>query len=86
MDVRNCDGILAALKERGGVDGIVSRSEVGMRAVAQMTHQLGLPSISDTAAANATSGSAMRRLWASKGFSTEFVQFLKSIVWVSNGN
>ena len=52
MDVRNCDGILAALEARGGVDGIVSMSEVGIRAAAHMSHKLGLPSISETTAEN----------------------------------
>jgi biotin carboxylase len=74
VDVRDCKSILEALRETGGVDGIVSISEVGICPAAYLSAQLGLASISEEAAANARSKAAMRRLWASTGFSTEFAE------------
>ena len=38
-------------------------AEVGVRAAANISARLGLPSISEEAAANATSKAAMRRHW-----------------------
>jgi biotin carboxylase len=74
IDVRDCSRIVDAVGRRGGVDGIVSMSEIGIGPAAHMSAQLGLTSISEEAAANARSKAAMRRLWASTGFSTDFAE------------
>ena len=67
IDLNDCDGLVAAVKENGGIDGIVSMAEVGVRAAATIAARLGLPSISEDAASNATSKAAMRRLWRKLG-------------------
>jgi biotin carboxylase len=72
VDVRDCNRIIKTLHEAGGVDGIISMSEVGIEPAASLSAQLGLPTISEEAAANARSKAAMRRLWASSEFSVEF--------------
>jgi biotin carboxylase len=74
IDVRDCNSIVDAVREKGGVDGIVSMSEVGIVPAASMSTHLGLASISQKAAANARSKAAMRRLWASTGFSVVFAE------------
>lgn len=54
------------------VDGIVAMAEAGVRTVAILCEKLGLSSISVSAAFNATSKLAMRKLWANTGYSTGF--------------
>jgi biotin carboxylase/SAM-dependent methyltransferase len=73
IDITHCDELVEAVAAHGGVDGIVTRAEVGVRAAAQMCHRLGLPTVSAEAAANATSKAAMRRLW--KGLGKRSPQF-----------
>ena len=52
---------------------MVSMAEVGVRAAANISAGLGLPSISEEAAANATSKGAMRRHWQGIGqYSADF--------------
>jgi biotin carboxylase len=65
IDLNDCDSLIAAVKKIGGVDGVVSMAEVGVRSAAHISAQLGLPSISEESASNATSKAAMRRLWRS---------------------
>lgn len=73
IDLNDCDALIEAVEKQGGVDGVVSMAEVGVRAAATVSSRLGLPSISEEAAANATSKVAMRRLWQKIGaFSTPF--------------
>jgi biotin carboxylase len=67
IDLFDTERLLAAVDDFGGVDGVVSMSEVGVRQAALLAHRLGLPSITQKAAANATSKAAMRRLWADAG-------------------
>jgi biotin carboxylase len=63
IDLNDCDALLKVIDKQGGIDGVVSMAEVGVRAAASISYRLGLPSISEEAAANATSKAAMRRLW-----------------------
>jgi biotin carboxylase len=63
IDLNDCDALIDAVTKRGGVDGVVSMAEIGVRAAASISERLGLPSISEEAAASATSKAAMRRLW-----------------------
>ena len=63
IDLNDCSALIDAVSNRGGVDGVVSMAEVGVRAAASISGRIGLPSISEEAAANATSKAAMRRLW-----------------------
>lgn len=63
IDLNDRDSLLHAVAQHGGVDGVVSMAEVGVRTAASISAQLGLPSISQEAAANATSKAAMRRCW-----------------------
>jgi len=73
IDITHSDELVAAIAAHGGVDGIVTRSEVGVRPAALMCTQLGLPTVSIEAATNATSKAAMRRLWRGLGkWSPEF--------------
>src|SRR5579864_9845492 len=73
IDLNDCDSLIHATKQLGGVDGVVSMAEVGVRAAATISARLGLPSISEQAAANATSKAAMRRCWQSlTEYSTDF--------------
>jgi biotin carboxylase len=73
IDLTDCESLTRAVTERGGVDGVVSMAEVGVRAAANISARLGLPSISEEAAANATSKAAMRRNWQRIGkYSTGF--------------
>lgn len=63
VDLNDCDALIDAVTKRGGVDGVLSMAEVGVRASASISERLGLASISEEAAANATSKAAMRQLW-----------------------
>jgi len=73
IDLNDCESLAQAVSERGGVDGIVSMAEVGVRAAANISARLGLPSISEEAAARSTSKALMRRNWqAIAEYSTEF--------------
>ena len=67
IDLNDCDALTSAVTEQGGIDGVVSMAEVGVRAAANISARLGLPSISEEAAANATSKAAMRRCWRQMG-------------------
>ena len=73
IDLNDCDSLTQAVTALGGIDGVVSMAEVGVRAAANISARLGLPSISEGAAANATSKAAMRRNWQQIGkYSTGF--------------
>ena len=72
IDLNDCESLTRAVTESGGVDGVVSMAEVGVRAAAKISARFGLPSISEQAAANATSKAAMRRLWQPTQYSTGF--------------
>src|SRR5579862_3839134 len=73
IDLADCDSLIQAVTKLGGVDGVVSMAEVGVRPAANISARLSLPSISEEAAANATSKAAMRRSWQSLGrYSTGF--------------
>jgi biotin carboxylase len=73
IDLNDCDALVKAVEQHGGIDGVVSMAEVGVRAAATVSSRLGLSSISEEAAANATSKAAMRRLWQKIGvYSTPF--------------
>jgi biotin carboxylase len=67
VDLFDTEGLLAAVEGFGGVDGVLSMSEAGVRPAALLADRLGLASITRAAAANATSKAAMRRLWAAAG-------------------
>ncbi len=73
IDLNDCESLTQAVTKSGGVDGVVSMAEVGVRAAANISARLRLPSISEEAAANATSKAAMRRNWQHIGeYSTAF--------------
>jgi biotin carboxylase len=73
IDLNDWESLLEAATKVGGVDGVVSMAEVGVRAAAHISARMGLPSISEEAAANATSKAAMRRRWKRMGkYSTDF--------------
>jgi biotin carboxylase len=63
IDLNDCDSLIEAVRQSGGINGVVSMAEVGVRPAAHISARLGLPSISEEATANATSKAAMRRLW-----------------------
>lgn len=63
IDLNDCDSLVESITQHGGIDGVVSMAEVGVRAAATLSSRLGLSSISEEAAANATSKAAMRRRW-----------------------
>jgi biotin carboxylase len=63
IDLFDYEALLKAIKTYGGVDGIISMAEVGVRPAAFLSARLGLPSITQEAAIRATSKAAMRRLW-----------------------
>jgi biotin carboxylase len=67
IDLNDCDSLRQAVLKYGGVDGVVSMAEVGVRAAASIAARLNLPSISEQAAAHATSKAAMRRSWQELG-------------------
>ena len=73
IDLVDVDGLQRAIADAGGIDGVVSMAEVGVKPAAELSARLGLRSITCQAAANATSKAAMRHGWASLGpFSTDF--------------
>jgi len=73
IDLNDCESLTQAVTAQGGVDGVVSMAEVGVRAAANISRRLGLPSLSEEAAANATSKAVMRRNWQRIGkYSTDF--------------
>jgi biotin carboxylase/SAM-dependent methyltransferase len=73
VDLVDAEGLAAAALASGPLDGVVTMAEVGVRAAARLAAQLSLPSISEEAAARATSKAAMRRCWAGLGaYSTDF--------------
>ena len=73
IDLNDCDALVQAIEKFGAVDGVVAMAEVGVRAAARISARLGLPSITEQAAANATSKAAMRRAWRSlPEYSTDF--------------
>ncbi len=73
IDLGDSPALISAVEQGGGIDGVVSMAEVGVRAAAEISARMGLPSISEQAAANATSKAAMRRLWKGIGnFSPDF--------------
>jgi biotin carboxylase len=72
VDVRDCARLTELVRQHGGVDGIVSMSEVGVLPAVQIAAQLQLPALSEMAACQARSKAAMRRLWNGLPFSTEF--------------
>ena len=63
IDLNDCESLISAVERCGGIDGVVSVAEVGVRSAAHISSKLGLPSISEEAAANATSKAKMRLLW-----------------------
>ncbi|HEY3975005.1 MAG TPA: ATP-grasp domain-containing protein [Candidatus Sulfotelmatobacter sp.] len=67
IDLTDCQSLTRAVTDLGGIDGVVSMAEVGVRAAANISTRLGLPSISEEGAANATSKAAMRRRWLPLG-------------------
>jgi biotin carboxylase len=67
IDLNDCESLTQAVTTYGGVDGVVSMAEVGVCAAANISARLRLPSISEEAAANATSKAAMRRRWQRLG-------------------
>ena len=73
IDLNACEALIQMVEEHGGVDGVVSMAEAGVRPAGHISARLGLPSICVEAAANATSKAAMRRLWRSRGeYSIDF--------------
>src|SRR4051794_27791535 len=73
IDLNDCDALIESVMKNGGVDGVVSMAEVGVRSAAAISARMGLASISEEAASNATSKAAMRRLWrALKSYSVPF--------------
>jgi biotin carboxylase len=73
IDLNDCDSLIEGVRQSGGINGVVSMAEVGVRPAVHISARLGLPSISEEAIANATSKAAMRRLWRSiPEHSTEF--------------
>jgi biotin carboxylase len=73
IDLNDCDSLTEAVTKFGGIDGVVSMAEVGVRAAANISARLELPSISEQAAENATSKAAMRRSWQRlSNYSTNF--------------
>ena len=67
VDLIDIEGLAAAVDRMGGVDGCVSMAEAGVRTAAALARRFGLSSISEEAAANATSKAKMRQRWASAG-------------------
>src|SRR5215475_8707568 len=58
IDLNDCNALVEAVEKHGGIDGVVSMAEVGVRAAAALSSRMGLSSISEEAAANATSKAA----------------------------
>lgn len=44
IDLNDCDSLTVAVTNFGGIDGVVSMAEVGVRAAANISARLGLPS------------------------------------------
>ena len=73
IDLFDYESLIPAIAQHGGVNGIISMAEVGVCPAAHLSYLLDLPSVTQEAAANATSKAAMRRRWAEIGkWSTEF--------------
>lgn len=64
IDLLDVDALQAAVERFGGVDGVVTMAEVGVRPAAELSARLGLAGISREAAQAATSKATMRRRWA----------------------
>lgn len=62
-DIRDSDAVREAVLANGGVEGIVTLGEAGVRSSVQVCSDLGLPGISADAALNATSKIRMRTCW-----------------------
>jgi biotin carboxylase len=72
-DITDPESLRRDVDRVGGIDGVVSMAEVGVRPAAWLATRLGLPSIGEDAAARATSKSEMRRSWAELGrFSPQY--------------
>lgn len=67
IDLNDCESLIGAVQQHGGIDGVVSMAEVGVRAAAHIAARLGLPSVTEEAAARATSKASMRRSWQKLG-------------------
>jgi biotin carboxylase len=73
IDFFDCERLLPVLAANGGIDGVVSMAEAGVRVAAEISRRLGLPSIGVAAAENVTSKVAMRRAWSQlKNYSVNF--------------
>jgi biotin carboxylase len=72
IDLFDYESMLSAIEQIGGIQGIVSMAEAGVRPMAHLSKRLGLRSISEAAAANATSKAGMRQAWAGSPFSVDF--------------
>jgi biotin carboxylase len=79
IDIMDWELLIRAVQLRGGVDGVVSMAEVGVRSAAHISTRLSLPSITEEAAANATSKAAMRRLWRTEGNDTTDFEVATSV-------
>lgn len=64
IDLYDYDRLLPAIAAHGGVDGVISMSEAGVRPAAYISDRLGLSSIKAEAAEKATSKAAMRQEWS----------------------
>jgi biotin carboxylase/SAM-dependent methyltransferase len=67
VDLIDVEGLAASVEQAGSVDGCVAMAEAGVRTAAALSRRFGLPSISEEAAANATSKARMRQRWAIGG-------------------
>jgi formate-dependent phosphoribosylglycinamide formyltransferase (GAR transformylase)/SAM-dependent methyltransferase len=67
VDLRDADRLEFFVQKHGGVDGIVSMAEVGVRTAAELSWRMSLPSISRDAARCATSKALMRERWKTLG-------------------
>jgi biotin carboxylase len=67
VDLIDVERLVVSVELAGGVDGCVSMAEAGVRTAAALSRRFGLPSISEEAAANATSKARMRQRWAIEG-------------------
>lgn len=73
VDIVDVEALNAAIDEQGGMDGVVSMAEVGVRSAAELCERRGLATIGVEAARRATSKIAMRECWSSIGpFSIPF--------------
>lgn len=72
IDLYDYEGLLAAIRQHGGIHGIVSLNEAGVRPADYLARALGLPTIGQAAAERATSKAAMRRAWLGSPFSVDF--------------